>query len=306
MPYAKGFSGTPSGGAVELYYETRGDPGGVPLALVMGLGSQLVSWPDGLVDAFVERGFHVVLYDNRDVGLSTKIDTPGLPLLPSIMAAISGEPVSPPYRVADMAGDLAAVLDAAGLDAAHILGVSMGGMIAQQFAIDRPDRTLSLTSIMSTTGDRDVGAPRPDVVGVLYETAPADREGYVAHSIETSRAIGSPDYFDEELARRKAERSFDRGYYPEGTGRQLLAIVASGSRSAGLAQLSVPALVVHGDADPLVDISGGRRTAEVIPGAQFLELPGMGHDLPAVFWPRIVDAVAALTTRTAAAVDTAG
>lgn len=290
MPYTRG-------NGVELYYETVGDDDGVPLLLVNGLGSQLVSWPGQLCAALCDRGFRLVRFDNRDVGLSSRISADGVELMASITAAVMGKEVDAPYLLRDMAADAMAVLDAVGVESAHILGVSMGGMIVQQIAIDHPTRMRSLTSISSTTGDRDVGQPHADVVRVLYERPPTERDAYIAHSVEVSRAIGSPSLFDEDLARAKAELAFDRGLSPEGTGRQLLAILASGSRSDALRRIDIPTLVIHGDADPLVDPTGGRRTAEVISGAELMVLPGMGHDLPAVYWSPIVEAVTALAAR---------
>ena len=290
------------GDGVELYYEVRGDADGVPLLLVNGLGSQMVSWAPDLVDAFLDRGFMVIMFDNRDTGLSTKLDDDE-PVLPRIMAAFKGETVNVPYLLPDMAADAIAVLDAVGVDSAHVVGVSMGGMITQQIAIDHPTRVRSITSIMSTTGDLDVGQPHSGMVKVLYEAAPTERDANIAHAIEVSRAIGSPSDFEEPWARRKAELQFDRGLSPQGTGRQMLAIGASGSRSDKLRELDVPTLVIHGDADPLVDISGGRRTAEVIPGAELLVLPGMGHDLPSSQWASIVESITRLA---ASAPDPAG
>lgn len=295
MPYARG-------DGVDIYYETYGDADGVPLVLVAGLASQLVTWPPDLVAAFGDRGFQVIVYDNRDAGLSTKVASDGQPVLPRIFAALKGETVAAPYLLHDMAADAIAVLDAVGQPSANFFGVSMGGMIVQQIAIDFPDRVRSLTSVMSSTGDRDVGQPHPGIAKVLYEPAPTERAAYIEQQVEVSRMIGSPSDFDEAWARRKAELQYDRGIAPDGTARQMLAIVASGSRTGALGQLSIPALVIHGESDPLVDISGGRRTAEAIPGAELLILPGMGHDLPASQWSPIIDAVTRLAARAAEAV----
>jgi pimeloyl-ACP methyl ester carboxylesterase len=295
MPFARG-------DGVELWYEVVGDADGVPLLLINGLGSQMVSWPPDLLAAFGDRGFKVICFDNRDTGLSTKFDD-GEPVLPRIFAAFKGEPVDIPYFLRDMAGDAVTVLDAVGERSAHVVGQSMGGMIAQQLAIDHPQQVRSLTSIMSTTGDPDAGQSQPGVVKVLYEPAPTEREANVEHAVEVSRTIGSPSDFDEAWARRKAQLQFDRGLSPQGTGRQMLAVGASGSRSEALSNLDVPALVIHGDVDPLIDVSGGRRTAEVISGAELLVLAGMGHDLPPSQWPSIVEAITRLA---AAAPDPAG
>jgi pimeloyl-ACP methyl ester carboxylesterase len=276
---------------IEIWYETIGDPADVPLLLVMGLGAQAISWDIDLCQTFVDRGFYVIRFDNRDVGLSTKIESSSIDFAAEFAKALGGETVEAPYVLGDMAADTAGLLDHLGLDAVHVVGASMGGMIAQQFALDYPDRTLTLTSIMSMTGDPDVGAPHPDAMAVLVRAPATDREEFLASNVEASRIIGSPDYFDEALAREKGAESYDRCFYPAGTGRQLLGIMASGSRSERLRTLDVPTLVIHGSVDPLVDVSGGRRTAEVIPGAEYLEIEGMGHDLPRQLWPVAVEAI---------------
>jgi pimeloyl-ACP methyl ester carboxylesterase len=287
---------------IEIAYDTFGDPDDPTLLLVMGLGASLVSWPDDFCEAFVDRGFHVVRFDNRDVGRSTWIDAPGFEAGQALAEAFAGGAIEAPYLIADMAADAAGLLDHLGVDRAHVVGASMGGMIAQQLAIDHPQRVWSLTSIMSTTGDPDVGAPRSDVLPVLVERPPADREAYIEHAVGTSRVIGSPDHFEEDRVRARHRAHFDRGYNPRGAGQQLCAILASGSRSDRLRTLDVPTLVAHGDRDPLVDISGGRRTAEVIPAADLLVLEGMGHDLPTYFWAPLIDRVTALAASAAAAV----
>jgi pimeloyl-ACP methyl ester carboxylesterase len=282
---------------IELEYETFGASGDPPLLLVMGLGAQMISWDDEFCEAFADRGFFVIRFDNRDVGLSTKIDAPDADVLAAATAAMAGQPVDAPYLLSDMAADAWGLLDALDIDRAHLIGASMGGMIVQSMAIARPDRVMSLTSIMSTTGDPDVGMPHPDVLHVLMEPAPVEREAYIEHSVRNSRAIGSPEHFEEERARRKAARSYDRCFHPKGVTNQLLAILASGSRSAALRELRLPALVIHGDADPLVDVSGGERTAECLAGSELLILEGMGHDLPTHYWARIVEGVCSLASR---------
>jgi len=285
---------------IELFYETYGDPDDVPLLLIMGLGAQLHVWDIGFVDALVDRGFFVTRFDNRDVGLSTKPDIERVDVGGRIMAAFGGEQIEAPYRITDMAADAVSLLDHLGIAAAHIVGASMGGMIAQTVAIEHPERVLTLTSIMSTTGDSDVGQPDPSVIPVLLAPVPPDRARAVEQAVAGSRAIGSPEQFEEDQARIRAETSYDRCFYPIGVGHQLLAIVASGSRSDALRQLDVPTLVIHGDADPLVAPSGGERTAEVVPGAELLMIEGMGHDTPRVFWPQIVEAIVANAARAAA------
>lgn len=285
-----------SADGIEIEYETFGAPEDPPILLVMGLGAQMVAWDDEICHALVDRGFFVVRFDNRDVGLSTKIDT-DVDVMTQILAAFSGQPIEAPYLLTDMAGDAIAVLDDLGIEAAHIVGASMGGMIAQTIAIEHPERVRSLTSIMSTTGDSDVGQPNPEVLPLLLQAPPADRDAAIAAAVEVSRLIGSPDHFEEDRARTRATRSYDRCFYPAGVGHQLLAIVASGSRSEALARLDVNTLVIHGDADPLVNVSGGERTAEVIPHAELLVLEGMGHDVPSTYWATVIEAITALAIR---------
>lgn len=281
---------------IELEYETFGDPDDPPLLLVHGLGAQLVSWDDEFVEGLVDRGFFVIRFDNRDIGLSTKIDA-DVDLMEAITAALGGQPVKAPYLLSDMAADAFGLLDALGIEQAHLVGVSMGGMIVQQMAIEHPERVRSLTSIMSTTGDPDVGTPDPEVLPVLLEPTPAERDAYIEHQTEGSRVIGSPEYFDEERTRARHAAAFDRCYHPAGVNNQLLAVLASPPRSTALRGLDVPALVIHGDADPLVNPSGGERTAECLRGSELLLLDGMGHDIPAYYWPRVIEAITALAAR---------
>jgi pimeloyl-ACP methyl ester carboxylesterase len=285
---------------IEIEYETFGEDSDPPLLLVMGLGAQLVAWDTELCEGLVDRGFYVIRYDNRDVGLSTKIEVGDVDAMTELMKAMSGGSPSAPYSLADMADDAVGLLDHLGIDRAHVVGASMGGMIAQAIVIAHPERVLSLTSIMSTTGDPDVGQPNPEVLPLLLETAPTEREAYIANAVRTGKLLGSPEHFDEALAASKAGASFDRCFYPAGMGHQLLAIVSSPSRSDALRRADVNALVVHGDIDPLVNVSGGERTAEVIPGAELLILEGMGHDLPSYYWPQVIEAITALASRSAA------
>ena len=286
---------------IEIEFETFGDAGDPPLLLVMGLGAQLLSWDVELCESLVDRGFYVIRFDNRDVGLSTKVPVDeNLDVMAEMMKALAGEAPAAPYLLADMAADTVGLLDHLGIDRVHLVGASMGGMIVQQVAVDHPERLLSLTSIMSTTGDPDVGQPKPEVLAVLLDPAPAERDAYIAHSVEGSRTIGSPEHFDEDRAAVKAGQSFDRCYYPRGTANQLMAVLASGSRTDGLRKLDVNTLVIHGDVDPLVTVSGGERTAEVIPGAELMILEGMGHDVPIFYWPQIIEAITGLAARSTA------
>jgi pimeloyl-ACP methyl ester carboxylesterase len=285
---------------IELEYERFGDPDDPALLLVSGLGAQMNTFPADLCEGFVDRGFSVIRFDNRDAGLSTKIDVGDLDVVTALTAAMAGHPIEPPYLLSDMADDAWGLLDALGVERAHLLGLSMGGMIVQTMAIEHPERVLSLTSVMSTTGDPDVGHPSPEAIASMLEPAPAEREAFIAHSVEGSRLIGSPEHFDEERTRARHAEAFDRCYYPAGSGHQLIAILASGSRSEALRQLAVPSLVIHGSEDPQVDVSGGERTAECLQGCELLVLEGMGHDLPPYFWARIVEAVTSLASRAVA------
>ena len=276
---------------IDLHYETLGDPADPALLLIMGLGAQLIDWPDEFCALLAARGFHVIRFDNRDAGLSTAFDELGVPDVPAILG---GDPSSVPYLLTDLAADTAALIKELGVQRAHVVGASMGGMIAQQLVIDHPGLVASLCSIMSTTGDHRVGRSTPEAAAVLARPRAAGRDEVVAASIAGSRVIGSPGYpATEDYLRRRAEAKYDRSYRPAGTQRQYAAIIASPDRTAALGAVAVPTLVVHGEDDPLVGVSGGRATAAAVPGATLLVLPGMGHDLPPALWPRIVEAIAA-------------
>jgi pimeloyl-ACP methyl ester carboxylesterase len=286
-------------GKLELVYETIGDPADPTILLVMGLGMQLIHWDLEFCEGVAERGFHVIRFDNRDSGLSTKIDAP----VPNVMKAMAGFPIRAPYLLEDMANDSFGLLDHLGIERAHVTGVSMGGMIAQTMAITRPQRVLSLASMLSTTGDRRVGTPKLRVWSVLMRRAPEQRDLYIESFVRVFRMIGSPRYrVDEERMREIAAETYDRCHYPAGTARQLGAILASGSRTAGLRRLDVPTVVVHGKDDPLVPFRAGAATAKAVPGAELVAIPGMGHDLPRELWGRITDALVANSERAAARV----
>jgi pimeloyl-ACP methyl ester carboxylesterase len=286
-------------GELELVYETIGDPADPTILLVMGLGMQLIHWDLEFCEGVAERGFHVIRFDNRDSGLSTKIDAP----VPNVMKAMAGFPIRAPYLLEDMANDSFGLLDHLGIERAHVTGVSMGGMIAQTMAITRPQRVLSLASMLSTTGDRRVGTPKLRVWSVLMRRAPEQRDLYIEYFVRVLRMIGSPRYrVDEERMRELAAETYDRCHYPAGTARQLGAILASGSRTAGLRRLDVPTVVVHGKVDPLVPFRAGAATAKAVPGAELVAIPGMGHDLPHELWGRITDALVANSERAAARV----
>jgi pimeloyl-ACP methyl ester carboxylesterase len=282
---------------IEIAYETIGDPSNPALLLVMGLGTQLIHWDLELCERFAERGFHVIRFDNRDAGRSTYIDAP----VPNLKRAMAGLRIDAPYLLDDMADDAFGLLDHLGIKAAHVAGVSMGGMIAQTMAIRRPERVLSLTSIMSTTGERRAGRPKLRVWGVLLRRAPRDKDAAVEYFVQVFGLIGSKGFpADEDRIRALAAEAYDRGHSPAGTGRQLAAIMASGDRTDRLRELRVPTLVFHGRDDPLVPFRGGRATADAIPGARLIGIPGMGHDLPRQVWPQLVDAVAETAARASA------
>ena len=284
---------------IDLSYETFGEPSDPTVLLVMGLGAQMLSWDEGFCALLVARGFHVVRFDNRDIGQSTWIDTPGLDVGTAIFAAFGGETADVPYLLSDMAADAVGLLDALGIDRAHVVGASMGGMIAQTMAIEHPARVASLTSIMSTTGENTVGNPAPEVLDALLKARPEDPAEAIEFGVELSRTIACAEHFDEDATRARVIHESERGVNPLGVGRQLLAIVASGSRADGLAAIDLPALVIHGRQDKLVDFSGGQRTAELIAGTDFLAIDDMAHDLPKVHWPKIADAIAAVADRDA-------
>ena len=276
---------------IKLEYETFGDPKDPTLLLVMGLGTQLLGWREGLCEQFVARGFHVVRYDNRDCGLSDFMDQGPQP---DLRAILGGDPSSAPYLIRDLALDAVGLLDALGVERAHIVGASMGGMIAQQVAIDQPGRLLSLCSIMSRPGDGTSGEATPQAGALLLNPSPVGREAAIESGVRTWRVLGSPDYPESEAdLRASVATNYDRSSRADGLGRQLAAVLASPDRTPGLHEVTLPTLVLHGTADPLVLPSGGEATARAGPGAELLLLPGMGHNLPQPLWPLIADAIAA-------------
>jgi pimeloyl-ACP methyl ester carboxylesterase len=280
---------------IELCYQEMGDPEGEPLLLVMGLATQMIAWADEFCEMLADRGFRVVRFDNRDIGRSTRLSSAGVP---GKLDMVLGRRATAPYLLRDMATDTFGLMDHLGIESAHLVGASMGGMIVQTAAIERPDRVRSLVSIMSTTGSRRVGHPSYRTFGLLLAKPPRHREAAVDRIVRTFRTIGSPGYpFEEERVREIAGRSFDRGHSEAGIARQLHAITASGDRTPRLEKLKIPTAVIHGKRDILVNPSGGRATAKAIPGARLKMVDGMGHDLPRPLWPSFVEEIAANAAR---------
>jgi pimeloyl-ACP methyl ester carboxylesterase len=282
-------------GEIEICFETFGSPDDPALLLVMGLGTQMVAWPEGFCRQLAGRGFFVIRYDNRDVGRSTHLRRYRPP---TIRQLVLRDKRAAKYSLADMAADGIGLLDQLGIERAHVVGASMGGMIAQTMAARHPDRVLSLASIMSNTGHRWKGTPGLRIYPIFLRRPASDREGAIESFVSVFKLIGSPGFpFDEEQTRRAAELSYDRGYDPGGAGRQLAAILAAGDRSAELRRIAAPTIVIHGTKDKLVRPSGGRATAAAIAGARLVTIDGMGHDLPPGAWDRMVDAIVANTQR---------
>jgi pimeloyl-ACP methyl ester carboxylesterase len=273
---------------IVLEYETFGDAKAQPLLLIMGLGAQMISWDESFCTQLAGRGFRVIRYDNRDSGLSTRIEDAGDA---DIGAALSGY-AQPAYGLDDLADDAAGLLDDLDIPAAHIVGASMGGFIAQLVAINHPDCVLSLTSIMSGPSGSDAVPPTPEGAAILRVTPPPTREERIEQSMSFRKVLlGSADPFDEALESARATRAVDRAYYPPGVGRQLVAVLVANSRLEKLKQVRVPTLVIHGVDDVLVPVENGRLVAGAVPGARLIELEGMGHDLPRRVWPRVLDAI---------------
>ncbi|HEY6644224.1 alpha/beta hydrolase [Povalibacter sp.] len=286
---------------LQFEYESFGSAAHPTVILIMGLGAQLVRWPLRFCDKLVERGFRVIRFDNRDIGLSAKMDGAPVPELATLIAArMAGLPAQVPYTLEDMAADTVGLMDALKIDKAHIVGASMGGMIAQLVAANYPSRVLSLTSIMSTTGNPTLPPPARAASAVLMARAPhpSDLEAYVLHGLNTLRVIGSPGApLDEAAARERLIAEVQRNYNPAGFGRQMAAVTANGDRREKLRRITAPTMVIHGADDPLVPVAGGRDTADAIAGAELRIIPGMGHDLPPKFQEQIVDAIVSIAKR---------
>jgi pimeloyl-ACP methyl ester carboxylesterase len=290
---------------ISIEYDVRGDEAAEPLLLVMGLGGQLIAWPDEFVDRLAARGFRVIRYDNRDVGLSTKIDAPAPTRRRLILSTISPRFAKAAYSLDDMANDALGLLDHLGVARAHVVGVSMGGMIAQLLAIRHADRVASLTSIMSTAGDRKRGKAKASLLRQLGKLSTHDPEEAVEKGVAAFRLISGP-HFDEAAVREMTKAAVQRSFDPDGTARQMMAIAASLDRTAGLGSVKTPTLVIHGLLDRLATPSGGIATANAIPGARLVMFPDMGHDLPRPRWDEIIDEITANARRAGAPANAGG
>lgn len=282
---------------IHLCFETFGKPADPAVLLVNGLGSQLLGSDAGFCTALANRGHFVIRFDNRDVGYSTWFDRSPYDFGAGFTAFRNKEAVPCPYTLSDMAGDAVGLLDHLGISRAHLTGTSMGGMIAQAITIDHPTRVASLCSIMSTTGDRDVGRPTPAANETLLAKPPRNRDEAIGLAVANSRVLGSPAYFDAERVAALAGAAYDRAFHPSAAARHLLAVWSGGSRSEALGAVRCPTLVIHGELDPLVQPDGGQRTAAVILGAELLMVEGMGHDIVPPLWPTLVEAISGLVTR---------
>lgn len=285
---------------ISIEYDEFGDPDSPPLLLIMGLGGQMVAWDETLCNQLAGRGFRVIRFDNRDTGLSTKFDDICPQPAQLIVAHLQGKSVEPPYTLDDMAQDTIGLLQALAIPSAHLVGASMGGMIAQTLAIQHPQCARTLTSIMSTTSRPGLPQAKPEVHAILMQPVPTEYNARIDHAVVIWRALAGPGFeFDEARVRERAALAYERDPEPTGTARQLLAIMTASSRKDALRSLTIPTLVIHGDADPLIPIAGGFDTAEAIPGAEMIVIEGMGHELPEATWPRITDAIVRLTERAA-------
>jgi pimeloyl-ACP methyl ester carboxylesterase len=285
---------------LELEYDTFGRASDPTLLLVMGFGAPMILWREEFCEQLASRGLHVVRFDNRDCGLSTQLDHLAVATdLETVgTAGLAGKPVDAPYSLSDMSDDGFGLLDALGVRKAHLAGASMGGMIVQTMAIEHPERVRTLTSIFSAIGAADMPPPKPEAMAALLAPVETERTKAIERGLAMSRALGSPGYpFDEADERELLGRMFDRGVSPAANARQLLAVMSAPSRREKLAALRVPTLVIHGIEDPIVPVGAGRDTAAAIPGAELLEIEGMGHDLPRALWPMLVDAIAKHTAR---------
>jgi len=284
---------------LNIEYETFGSADAKPLLLVMGLGGQMIHWRSGFCHQLADAGHYVIRFDNRDVGLSEKFHSKGLPDIAVIMGQrLAGQPVEVAYTLDDMSDDAFGVLDALDITAAHICGASMGGMIVQTMAIAQPERVLSMTSIMSTTANPELPPGKPEAMGALMSAPATNREAAIDRNLFVASVIGSPDYKDDpEATTKRAADAYDRSSYTDGVARQMAAVVAAENRRPLLEKIKTPTLVIHGKADPLVTVEGGIDTHEAIEGSKLLLIEGMGHDLPEALWGQIVENMSNLTSR---------
>ncbi|NPU85922.1 MAG: alpha/beta fold hydrolase [Syntrophaceae bacterium] len=285
---------------IQIEYDVFGDRSFPALLLIAGCGAQMLFWEVEFCESLAQKRFFVIRFDNRDAGLSTKFDEAGIPdMMAAVKAAMQGKTVESAYSLDDMADDSVGLLDALGIGKAHICGASMGGMIAQMITYRHPDRVLSLTSIMSTTGNPGLPQGKPEEIAAVVAPAPEEREAYVEHNVNVWRRIWSPGFpFEEERARTFLEKSYDRSYCPQGMARQNTAVIAGGDRRPMLSSIRVPTLVIHGADDPLIPVEGGKDTARVIPGARLLIVNGMGHDMPKGVWAEIAEAISRHSNQT--------
>jgi len=282
-----------SANGITIAYDTFGSPDREPLVLIMGLSSQMVLWEEEFCRRLSARGFFVIRFDNRDVGLSTRFSREGMPHIHALLSGKIRGASAVPYTIADMAMDTVGLLDTLGVNSAHVVGESMGGMIGQEMAIRYPERIRTLASIMSTTGNPLLPPPKQEALEMLFRPVPLDREGFVRYFREVWMVLSGPRYpMDDERALRLGDETFSRGVEPAGSARQLAAIIASGSRKERLHRVQAPTLVMHGDLDPLVPLECGIDTAESIPGAHLMVMEGMGHYLPPELWEKIIEAIA--------------
>ncbi|MBW1984246.1 MAG: alpha/beta hydrolase [Deltaproteobacteria bacterium] len=285
---------------IQIEYDTFGDSSAKPLLLIIGLGAQMIDWDEKHCRRLADNGHYVIRFDNRDIGLTTKLDDAGIPdIMEAYNLLAQGKQLTAPYTLDDMADDAVGLFEALNVEKAHICGMSMGGMIAQTIAIRHPEKLLSLTSIYSSTGNPELPPPTPEAMEVLLAPPPEKKEAYIEYLLNVFKTISGPGFpFDKKWHRELTVQRYERSFYPDGVGRQLMAILAHGNRKSALASVSVPTLVIHGSDDPLVPVEGGKDTAEAIPGAELIIIEGMGHDLPHDgAWPQIVEAITAHTKK---------
>jgi len=284
---------------IQIEYDTFGEAGSRPLLMIKGVGQQMITWSDDFCSLLAKAGHYVIRFDHRDVGLSSKLENEKTPELAEFVAALArGEKIKPPYTLDDMAADAIGLLDALGIDKANVCGMSMGGYIAEILAISYPSRLLSLTLMMTSTGNPDIPPAKPEAMAAILAPQPDQRQAYIEHHVKTFRTLGSPKFtFNEGYHRQLAGKLFDRSFYPVGMTRHLMAVLSQENRKPALGGLKIPALIIHGVADPLVPVEGGKDAAEAIPGSETLFIEGMGHDLPAEVWPAVVEAMTKNTAK---------